>query len=115
MIAGLEALTAIAAAAAPPVVTTQHRVIGADVCHYVAPITIAGEAPVPGKLFVTSARLVIVAGAPRAFPWHRLRALARAGRDLVIATAGAEGLRVQCNNFTDALVVQHLARRLGGR
>ena len=114
MIAGLDALAALAAGPLP-VLTTQHRVIGADTCHFIMPVTLADDVPAPGKLFVTSARLIVAASGSRAWPWHRIRGVTRAGRELLVGGAGDATLRIICNNFADALAVEHVARRLGSR
>jgi hypothetical protein len=89
-------------------------VIGTDTCHLAAPVTLAGAVPAPGKLFLTSARLIVAAGASHAWPWHRIKGVTRAGRDLVVAGPG-DGMRIMCNNFGDALAIEHLARRLSSR
>jgi hypothetical protein len=114
MLDGLDALTALAAGPLP-VLTTQHRVIGADTCHFIVPVTLADDLPVPGKLFLTSARLIVAAGGSRAWPWHRIRSITRAGRELFVSGASDATLRITCNNFADALAVEHAARRLGSR
>ena len=114
MLAGLDALATLAAEPLP-VLTTQHRVIGADTCHFIMPVTLADGVPAPGKLFVTSARLIVAAGGSRAWPWHRIRSVTRAGRELLVNGAGDATLRIICNNFADALVVEHVARQLGSR
>ncbi len=111
MLDGLEQLLELSAQATLPVVTSQHRVIGADTCHFLAPVTLAGPDGVPGKLFLTSRRLVIVAGGVTARPWHGVRRLARAGRSLVVG-AGDQLLEARCNAFGDALTAHHVASRL---
>jgi hypothetical protein len=113
MLDGLDRLLAIADAAALPVVATQHRVIGTDTCHVVAPASLVDTTGASGKLFVTSARLIFAGGAVVATPWHRIRTVTRVHRDLVIAIAGAgEPLHVRCNSYGDALVALHVTRRL---
>jgi len=113
MLDGLRQVLAITAASELPVVVTQHRVIGADRCHFVAPVSLAGEIGAPGKLFVTGDRLVFVAAQVQAWPWHRVRDIVRQGRHIaVVLNGGADGLHVQCNTYGDALVIRHLAQRL---
>jgi len=116
MIDGLLQVQAVVALAALPVVVTQHRVIGGDVCHFVAPVSLVGDVSVPGKLFLTSARLVFAGGRVQAWPWHRVQEVSRSGRLLaVVLGGGADGLRVQCNTYGDALVARHLADRIRRR
>lgn len=114
MIEGLEQLAALAAAATLPSVDTQHRVIGADTCHLMTPATLAGEQPVPGKVFVTDRRLVFAGGRARSWAWHRVRDARRDGRVVTLILAGpAEAVSLHCNTYGDAIVIRHLARRLG--
>lgn len=93
-----------------PVVPTQHRVIGTDTCHFVAPVSRAGE-PAAGKLFLTSRRMVVVGSAVAAWPWHRIRRIDREGRDLVVAATEA-AVVLQCNIYGDALVALYIAKQL---
>lgn len=113
MIDGLGQLLALSSAPELPVVVTQHRVIGVDRCHFVAPVSLTGEVSAPGKLFVTGDRLVFAGGRVQAWPWHRVRDVIRQGRSLtVVLNGGAEGVSVQCNTYGDALVIRHLTQRL---
>ena len=116
MIDGLRQLDLVAAARDLPVVVTQHRVIGADRCHFVAPVSLTGDVSTPGKLFLTGERVVFAGAGASAWPWHRVRDVARSGRHLVVVGHdGAEGMQLQCNTYGDALVIQHLAKRLKRR
>ena len=112
MIDAIEA--AIAAAAAPlPVVETQHRVIGTDICHATLPVTLVADVGVPGKLLLTSARCIFAGGKVQAWPWHRVRQVLRAGRDVAIVVAGQDAhVHLQTNNYTDALLITQLSGRL---
>jgi len=113
MVEGLRDLLTASEAGELPVVATQHRVIGADVCHLVAPASIVDLSGAAGKLFVTSTRIVFAGGAVRSAPWHRVRGVVRVGRDLVVTIAGVgEPLHVRCNTYGDALVARHFAERL---
>ena len=112
MIEGLERLLVVAGAEALPTLTTQHRVIGPDTCHFMTPVSLPGAADAPGKLFVTDRRLIVSGGSVTALPWHRIRQVSREGREL-IAGGGDHAIHVQCNSYGDALVVHHLATRLG--
>lgn len=116
MIDGLRQLALVAAALELPVVVTQHRVIGADRCHVVTPVSLTGDVSTPGKLFLTGERLVFAGGRVSAWPWHRVRDIARRGRHLVlVGTDGAEAMQLQCNTYGDALVIEHVAKRLKRR
>ena len=116
MIDGLRQMLAVADTPELPVVVTQHRVIGADACYFVAPVSLAGDVAAPGKLFVTANRLIFASGKVQAWPWHRVQEIVRAGRSLaVVLNGGSDGVRLQCNTYGDALVVWHLAQRLRKR
>ena len=115
MLEGLEQL--LASRAEPvPIVHTQHRVIGDDVCHFVAPATLAAEVDAPGKIFVTSRRLIFAGGRVQAWPWHRVRRIVRIERALVVAIAGGpDGVHLTCNTYGDALVAASLADQIRRR
>ena len=113
MIDGLDALLPLGVTGALPIVDTQHRVIGADTCHLLVPATLAGEVAVPGKIFLTSARLVFAGGRAQAWAWHRVRTVRRAGRSVLVVIAGSEtAVHLQCNSYGDALLVTYVANRL---
>jgi hypothetical protein len=113
MIDGLQALAALRAREALPVVLTQHRAIGADACHFLAPAALVGEPGAGGKLFLTSERLVFVGGRSVAWPWHRVRQFRRHGREVLVTAAGAaEPLHLHCGNYGDALVAAYVIARL---
>ncbi len=112
MLEGLEQLAAIAARDLD-VIQTQHRVIGTDVCHFVAPACLVGLTDEPGKLFLTSRRLIHVCAKVRTWPWHRLGGVERAERALEITILGApDTINVTCNTYGDAMAAAHLVRRL---
>ena len=105
---------ALADRPALPVLATQHRVIGAARCHFTAPSSLTGPVDAPGKLFVTSDGLVF-AGSARVFtwPWHRVRAIMRSERALVVTLAGApDPIAILCNTYGDAMTARYLAARL---
>lgn len=112
MIDGLRQLLTVVSDGALPTVETQHRVIGTDPCHFMTPVSLAGASGSPGKLFLTSRRLIIASASVTALPWHRIRHLTRAGRDLITGVSTEQLVHVQCNSYGDALVVRHLASRL---
>jgi hypothetical protein len=112
MIEGLERLQSIALMDNLPAIETGHRVIGDDICHQVAPVTLA-DSPVAGKLFLTSTRVVFASAGVKAWPWHRVREVSRSDRDLVVTIGGSgDALHVRCNTYADALIAAHIARRL---
>ena len=113
MIDGLERLLALAAEPALPVIETQHRVIGSEVCHFIAPVSLVEEVDASGKLFATAGRLVFAAGTVRQWPWHSIAGITRAERDVVIDLRGRPGAaRLRTNTYGDALVIVALAERL---
>ena len=111
MIEGLRRLLELASRASLPVVDSQHRVVGSDLCHFLSPVAFGDADAAPGKLFLTSRRLVIVTGTVTSRPWHAVGHLSRAGRRLAVGT-GETALVIQCNSYGDALVAHHVALRL---
>jgi hypothetical protein len=113
------------AASRLPVVETTHRVVGADRCHFSAPVSLPDDPAQPtGRLLLTSTRAVFAGGAKTPpLSWHGVRDVAQSGRDVifVLARAGdADGQRFRCNSFAEALcgaaIARHLVRRArGGR
>jgi len=111
MIDGLEHLLTLAGGL--PVLETQHRVIGTDVCHLALPCGLGGHTETPGKLFLTSARLIFSGGRVQAWPWHRVRQVVRVERALFVTIAGApDDVQIHCNSYGDALAAAYLAGRL---
>lgn len=115
MIDGLERVIALAHEPTLPVIATQHRVIGSEVCHLIAPVSLIEQVDVAGKLFATADRLVFAAGTVRQWPWHSIAALVRDERDLLIDLRGRPAAaRLRTNTYGDALVIVALAERLRG-
>jgi hypothetical protein len=113
MIDGLERLLALAGEPALPVIATQHRVIGNEVCHFIAPVSLIEEVDASGKLFATGERLVFAAGTVRQWPWHAIPSLTRVERDVVIDLRGRPAAaRLRTNTYGDALLLVALAERL---
>jgi hypothetical protein len=113
---GLDRIAALSSNGGLPEIVTQHRVIGADVCHFVAPVSLAGQSDSSGKLFLTSRRIVFAGKGVEAWPWHRVRGVVRVGRDLAISVAGVEEpVHIQCNSYGDAMTACHMAAGLAGR
>ncbi len=112
MVFGLRQLVAIADRPQLPTVVTQHRVIGADICHMVTPVTIPGDAGAAAMLFLTATRCLTVGPRTETIAWHRVRRVTRVGRRVVIDGGGDCAVDLLCNTFGDALTVAHLAGRL---
>jgi len=103
------------AAARLPVVDTTHRVVGADRCHFSAPVSMPDDPAQPtGRLLLTSSRAVFAGGSRTpAVPWHATREVLQRDRDLLFVRVGAdEGYRFRCNSFGDALCGAAIARHL---
>lgn len=111
MLEGLETLVQLAQAPLP-VLDTQHRVIGADTCHYMAPASLIDQVDSGGKVFVTSARVIFAAGTVVSWPWHQMARVQREERDLLIDLKGRPGVRLRLNTYEGALVIAALAGRL---
>lgn len=95
-----------------PVVDTQHRVIGDDTCHLVLPAGLsASDLPAPGKLFLTSTRIIFSGAGVKSWPWHRVQKVARADRSVSFTSGGAP-VEFRLNTYADAFAVVYLARRL---
>ena len=105
------------AAAHVPIIDTAHRVVGADRCHFSAPVSMPDDPAQPtGRLLLTSTRAVFAGGARTpAVPWHGTREIVQSGRDLIFVFKRAgedEGLRFRCNSFADALCGAAIGRHL---
>lgn len=99
------------AAGALPVLETQHRAIGRDVCHLAVPASLPDKADVFGKLFVTNQRVVFAGPAPVAIGLGRIVKTSRNERDLVVI-AGGDLHRFRCNSYGDAMMAEWMIGRL---
>jgi hypothetical protein len=109
MLEAIEQLVALQATALPEI-ATQHRVIGTDRCHLIAPAVLVETASAPGKLFVTSARVIFAGPRVRAWAHHRIRGRLRAERDLILTIAGEpEPVVFRCNSYGDALAAWYIS------
>jgi hypothetical protein len=99
-------------ASAMPVLDTQHRVIGSDACHFMAPVGAPDHGDAIGKLFLTSQRVIFAGGASIAWPWHRVRRVTRHERDVLFEGGDTLALRLRCNSYTDALAAAAIGDRL---
>jgi hypothetical protein len=120
MLEGLRQLLVVErdlAAARLPVVDTTHRVVGADRCHFSAPVAVPDDPAQPtGRLLLTSTRAVFAGGARTpALPWHGVRDVVQTGRDLIFVlgrSGDGEGQRFRCNSYAEALCGAAIARHL---
>jgi hypothetical protein len=115
MLDALERLCVLATEAALPVLDTQHRVIGTDTCHFMAPVSAPDHGDAVGKLFLTSHRVIFAGGASIAWPWHRVRRSRRTERDVLFEGGDTLALRLRCNSYGDAAIACVLAERLSRR
>lgn len=100
-----------------PDVETHHRVVAGERCHFTAPASLPDDpAQASGRLLFSTSRSVFVGGGrPRPLPWHAVREVIRAERDVVFVRAdGSVGTRFRFNTFADAVEAAFLARRLRG-
>ena len=122
MLDGLRHLIALErdlASGAPPVIDTSHRVVGADRCHFSAPVSIPDDPAQPtGRLLLTSTRAAFAGGtrAP-ALPWHAIRDVVQTGRDLLFVTSRGpeEAQRFRCNSYGEAMCGAAIAKYLVNR
>lgn len=112
---GLAALMPLQAGPALPIVDTQHRVIGGDACHFLTPASLADQVDAGGKLFVTSARVILATGSVQSWPWHNVSAVQRLERDVILVLRGRPPVHLRLNSYEAALVTAHLAERLVNR
>ena len=104
-------------AARLPVVETTHRVVGADCCHFSAPVSVPDDPAQPtGRLLLTSTRAVFAGGGKTpALPWHGVRDVVQTGRDVIFVqgrAADGDGQRFRCNSYAEALCGAAIARYL---
>lgn len=112
----LRALESDLASAGLPRVETQHRVVGADPCHFSAPASIAaGDAQDSGRVLFTETRAIFVgSGRTSVTPWHTVQDALRSDRDLMLLRRDdSPAAHYRFNTFADALSAALLARHLG--
>jgi hypothetical protein len=121
MLDGLDALVELAGSVAnggPPTIPTGHRAVGADWCHFSAPVSLPDDPAQPsGTLLLTSTRMVFVGGARAVtIPWHSVGECTHHDRDVLLVRVDRQDLqRIRCNTFADALRAAFLARHLSAR
>ncbi len=111
MLDGLAALVDFARADLP-VLDTQHRVIGTDTCHFLAPASLVDQVDSGGKVFVTSTRVIFASGTVLSWPWHLIARVRREDRDLLVDLKGRPAVRLRLNTYEAALVIAALVGRL---
>lgn len=114
MLQGLAGLAGLAPGPMP-LVETGHRAIGAEACHFSAPVFMPDEPSRPGgRLLFTPTRAVFVGGGrATTIPWHAVGDVQQSARDVVLVRVDRGHLyRFRANSFADALCAAHLARRL---
>jgi hypothetical protein len=118
MIEGLEQLLQFASTVAEqglPAIGTGHRVVGTDICHFSAPVSMPDDPSQPsGRLLLTHTRAVFVGGARGVtVPWHAVTRVLHSDRDVVLVRVDSESLyRFRCNSFEDVLRAVFIAQRL---
>jgi hypothetical protein len=98
-----------------PVIETTHRVVGHDVCHFNAPVSIPDDPTQPtGRLLLTSTRAAFAgSGRVPTLAWHSIREVLQVDRDVLFVRGDADsGVRFRCNSFADAVCGAALARYL---
>lgn len=98
-----------------PSVETQHRVIGAEACHFTAPASMpTDQSQSSGRVLLTRSRAVFVGpGRTSATAWHMVHDVARIERDVVFVRGDkSAAAHFRFNNYADAIVCAFLAERL---
>lgn len=99
-----------------PVLETNHRVVGADTCYFIAPAFAVDRPHEPGKVFLTDRRVMFVGSTVTSAGWGRVSRIDDVERDLVVVWAGASGLRrYRFNTLRDAKRGAFVARWLKDR
>jgi len=111
---GRELIQRAEAAGVVPVLETQHRAIGGDICHLAIPASMPDRADAYGKLFVTNRRVIFAGGAAVTVGLGRIIKTDRQHRDIVLVSGGEGLLRFRCNSFGDAMLAVWMLERLRG-
>jgi hypothetical protein len=102
-------------AARLPTIDTSHRLVGADVCHFSAAVSVPDDPAQPtGRLLLTSRRAAFAGGGHvPALAWHVVRHVVQDGRDVLFVPVTEErAVRFRCNSFADAVCGAAIARFL---
>lgn len=108
-------LGSLIAASGLPLVETGHRVIGAESCHFSAPVFVPDDSSqAGGRLLFTPTRAVFAGGAkPTSLPWHAVTDVQQTSRDILFVRADRERVyRFRANSYADALCGALIAQRL---
>lgn len=98
-----------------PVIQTGHRVAASDVCHFSVPASMPDDPAQPsGRLLWTNRRALFAGGGHSvSIGWHRVGAVLRIDRDLLLVLGGAAtAQRFRFNSYADALCGAAIARHL---
>ena len=98
-----------------PTVETAHRMVGSDVCHFSAAVSVPDDPAQPtGRLLLTSRRAAFAGGGRvPALAWHGVTQVVQDGRDVLFVHIGSdEPVRFRCNSFSDAVCGAAIARVL---
>lgn len=98
-----------------PIVDTSHRVVGHDVCHFSAAVSVPDDPAQPtGRLLLTSRRAAFAGGGRvPGLAWHAVREVVQNGRDVLFVHVGGEdAVRFRCNSFGEAVCGAAIARFL---
>jgi hypothetical protein len=99
-----------------PLVDTHHRVVGAERCHFTAPASLPDDpAQASGRVLYTPSRAWFVGGGrTQPAPWHAVRDVVQADRDLLLIRGDGTAAHFRFNTYSDAVEAAFLARRLKG-
>jgi hypothetical protein len=100
-----------------PVIATGHRVVGRDLCHFTAPVSMPDDPAQPsGRLLLTNSRAIFVGGARgMTVAWHAVTKPKHSHRDLILVRVDGTSLyRFRFNSFDDAMSAAFIARQLAG-
>lgn len=97
-----------------PAIETTHRLVGNDVCHFNAVVSVPDDPAQPtGRLLLTSRRAAFAGGGRvPSLAWHAVREVVRDSRDVLFVGHGDIAVRFRCNSFSDAVCGTAIARYL---
>ena len=98
-----------------PVIATGHRVVGSDVCHFTAPVSMPDDPAQPsGRLLLTNSRAIFIGGTRgMTVAWHAVAQPKQSHRDLILVRVDGTTLyRFRFNSFDDVMSAAFIARQL---
>lgn len=96
-----------------PVVQTNHRALGTEPCHFLAPAWRPDESGEGGgKLLMTPRRLVFLGAPPVTVSWAHVAEVSEAGRDIVVRVRPDRLVAFRCNSYNDTVRGVWLAQQL---